>query len=52
MDSFASAHKKGNQSVVSPKQAEEIIFKYFGFNDAAAVSEKKPQGIVNILDFM
>lgn len=51
MDKFAAANKKGNQSVVSPKQAEEVIFKYFGF-DNAATSEKKPAGIVNILDFM
>lgn len=51
MDDFAAAHKRGAHSVVSPKQAEEIIFKYFGFDDAAP-SEKKPAGIVNILDFM
>jgi len=49
-DDFASKHKQGNQSVIGPEQAEELIFKYFGFGDER--NEKNFEGIVNILDFM
>lgn len=48
-DNYASSQKQGNQSIIGPKQAEELIFKYYGFDNEAA-DKKKP--VVNIMDFM
>lgn len=44
-DQFASTHKKGYQSIVGPKDAQEIIYKYFGFDEYAGKADRS-----NVID--
>lgn len=49
-DDYASKNKKGNQSIIDPQKAEELIFEYFEIK----TEEMKPNaiGVINILDFV
>ena len=45
-DKFAQEHKKGNQSVIMPDEAAEMICDYF------EIHEKKASGRINVLDLI
>lgn len=45
-DKFAKEHKKGNQSVIMPDEAAEMICDYF------EIHEKKVPGRINVLDLI
>lgn len=49
-DEYASKNKKGNQSVIGPQKAEELIFEYFEIKKDDFNS--KVFGVINILDFV
>lgn len=40
-DKFASNHKTGNQSVITPEDAEKLICDYFGFPSSGIENIKK-----------
>ena len=46
-DKFAGEHKKGNQAVILPDEAEEMICDYFELG-----RKKAPTGRVNVLDML
>lgn len=52
-DDYASKHKDENRSVIGPKDAEDLIFKYYGFEEnAETIPAKKELEVINILDFV
>ena len=49
-DDYASKNRKGNQSVIDPQKAEELIFEYFDIKKEDITA--KTFGVINILDFV
>lgn len=57
-DEFAQANRKGNQAIITPAEADELIRKFYGIakdGDAPAhkaVQEKQPSKVLSLFDFI
>ena len=49
---YADKHKSGGFSYVSPKVAEGILREFYGLPAAGAEEVKKPQGKIDLADFI